>query len=342
VASIFRRLTENWKLKTLAFALAVLLWIVVSAEQVTTQWIGVPLEVQVTDPEYQLDRASLPREVEVRFSGAGRNLLDVAVRRPPLRLTVTNVVDEVVTATLDPRMVQVPAQIAVSAMDVRPSMIQLEFTRMETRVLPVSVRTEDLLGAGWALVDRLEVQPEEIRVSGPAERLTGLREVATQPFDITPADTVFERIVALDTTQLRGLDLSARRVRVAGRIDRVVERSVPNVPVDVGPGIAITPDRVEVRLRGPQRTVVGVQPETFRVAVAIDEIPTRIPPEGVPVPLRVDRLPLGVSGTVIPSQVRLFPAAVPEGAPPIGVPQGPPPPAPAEADTIPATPPDAG
>ena len=43
--SPLRFLTDNWQLKLLALALAVLLWVVVSAEQVTSQWIPVPLRI---------------------------------------------------------------------------------------------------------------------------------------------------------------------------------------------------------------------------------------------------------------------------------------------------------
>jgi hypothetical protein len=309
VASFFRRLTENWKLKTLAFALAVLLWVVVSADQVTTTWIGVPLEVQVTDPGYEIVTRDLPREVQVRFAGPGRDLLDLAIRRPPLRLTIREVDDREVWA-LDPRMVQIPGQVAVNPMDVRPGNVRLQFTRVDTRTVPVRVRLDDRLGAEWMIVDSLAAEPSGVRISGPAGSLAGISEVWTVPMEISPRDTLVDEVVPIDTVGLLGLTLSHSAVRVTGRLDRVVERTVTGVPVDVGPGIFIVPRQIDVSLRGPASVVGTVSPPFARVVVAVGEIPERVPPEGIELPLRLDRLRAGVQATLSPSTVRLYPDAI--------------------------------
>jgi YbbR domain-containing protein len=307
VASFFRRLADNWKLKVLAFALAVLLWVVVSADQVTSTWIGVPLEVQVTDPGYQVLTNDVPREVQVRFAGPGRDLLDLAIRRPPLRLTIPDV-DDRETWALDPRMVQIPGQVAVNALDVRPATVRLQFSRIDTRTVPVRVQVDDQLDGDWMVVDTLQAEPSGVRISGPAGSLAGIGEIPTRPVQLTGEDTVIDDVVPLDTTGLRGLTLSHHSVRVTGTLDRVVERTVP-VPVDVGPGIVISPRQVTVHLRGPASVVEGPLPFS-RVAVAVDELPVRVPPEGVMLPLRLDRLRAGVEATIEPSAVRLFPNAM--------------------------------
>jgi YbbR domain-containing protein len=327
VPSVFRRITANWKLKTLAFALAVLLWTVVSAEQVTSNWIWVPLEVQVTDPEYQVQAPEV-RDVQVRFTGPGRDLLDIAVRRPPLRLTIGNVDEESGSYALDPRMVQVPGQLAVNALDVRPSAIRLEFMRVDTRMVPVRVRVANQLGDEWAIVDTLHAEPDRVRVSGPLSRLAEVTELPTVPIELTPADTALERVVALDSAGLRGLTLSTRRVTVRGAVDRIVDRVIADVPIDVGSGVTIRPTGVDVHLRGPRRAVEAIDPAVFRVVVSLDEIPGRVPPEGVDVPLRVDRMRPGVQAVTRPAQVRLYPGGTQpdtlpgEGPVPIGVPAG--------------------
>lgn len=307
MASIIRRITENWKLKVLASSLAILLWVVVSAEQVTSNWIWVPLEVQVTDNAFQAQPSEV-RDVQVRFTGPGRDLLDLAVRRPPLRLTIGTVEDENGLYSLEPRMVQIPGQLSVSALDVRPATVQLSFTRIDRRTIPVRIRTSQQLGDEWAIVDTLRAEPDRIEVSGPAARLAGLDEIATFVVDIAPGDSVFERVVPLDTTGFQGLRLSARRVTVSGAVDRVVERTLADIPVDVGPGITISPTRVAVGIRGAAGAVQAIVPETFRVVISINEIPSRIPSGGVLVPLRVDRMRPGVEASTIPAQVRLFPS----------------------------------
>jgi YbbR domain-containing protein len=307
VAGLLRKLTQNWKLKLLAFALAILLWVVVSAEEVTSRWIDVPLQVRVTDPEYLLRAGVAPEEVSVRFSGPRRELVDLRFRRPPLVLNILDVEDERQVFTLQGRMVQVPTQLAVNVVDLQPSVVDLRFIRVDTRTFPVRVTLARELPEGWLLADTLTLRPARVRISGPDSRLNAIDTVRTLPITLPVADTAFELVAALDTSQFVGLRLSARRIEVAGRVDRVQERTYTSVPVSVGPGITIRPSTVDVRLRGPRRTVEQITPGELRVAIAIDSIPVRIPPEGLPVPLRVDRPRPGVQASIEPSGVRIYP-----------------------------------
>jgi YbbR domain-containing protein len=307
VASLFRGITDNWKLKMLAFALAVLLWVVVSAEQVTSSWVTVPLEVQLTDPDFRLTTTELPHEVQVRFTGPGRDLLDLALRRPPLRLTISDVKGPIENRTLDPRSVQVPTQLSVNAVEVRPSFVQLEFSQLSTVMLPVNVRVANRLGDEWAIVDSLRAEPARIRVSGPLEQVRALTSLPTRTVALTSGDTLFSRAVQIDTTGLSGLNIGTRTVQVEGRIDRLVERTITGKEVDVGPGIRIAPEEVNVTLRGPARVVGAVNAELFRIAISIAGIPTRIPDGGFAVPLRVDGLRPGIEATLSPSSVLILP-----------------------------------
>jgi YbbR domain-containing protein len=328
VAAALKALTRNWKLKLLAFALALLLWIVVSAEQVTSNWIPVPLEVYVADPSYRLVEGAAPREVEVRFAGPGRELWDLVIRRPPLRLTVTDVQRTTEVFPLDPRLVRLPTQLSVTAQDVRPPSVRLEFIRVATRAVPVRVPIAEGLPNGLTLVGGLQVRPTQIQVSGPAQRLGEIESITTRPLDLSAVDTSFTLQLDVDTTRLRGLDLATRQVRVSGEVDRVAERRFAPVPVDIGGGIDLRPREVEVRVVGPRSVIQQMTPDAFRVVVSIDSIPTRIPPEGIPVPLRVERLPEGVQAEVTPRTAQLFPVR------PVGVPAEPA--AAAPADTVPA------
>ena len=305
-----RSITANWKLKALAFALAVLVWMVITADQPTSGWFTVPLEVAVTDPNYRLEGGDVPEEVEVRFTGPGRDLFDLALRRPVFRLTVNDVEEEVEARALDPRMVQLSGQMSVNPVDVRPSAIQLQFTRIVSRTVPVQPQVAAELGEEWAIVDTLETDPATVRVTGPVRQIEEIETVPTLPFTLTSADTVIDDLVALDTASLPGIQLSTRSVRVTGRVDRVVQRTIEGVRVDVGPGIGILPQVVNVTLRGPAATVRDLSPQLFRVVISIDEIPPRIPQGGVLVPLRIDGLRPGVAATLNPAQVRLFPQTV--------------------------------
>ncbi|CAN5747817.1 hypothetical protein BH23GEM6_BH23GEM6_12620 [soil metagenome] len=308
MASVLHLFTNNWKLKLLAFTLAVLLWVVVSAEEVTNRWIDVPLQVRVTDPEYMLDTQTVPSEVSVRFSGPRRELIDLRFRRPPVVLNILDVDDVQQSFELHARMLQIPTQLAVTVVDMQPSAVNLRFTRVESRFYSVRVRLAEPLPPGWVLADSLVVQPGRIRVTGPEFRLAALDSLLTVPITLPRTDTAFNLTVPIDTSNLLGLRLSARRVQLSGRADELVEQIFSEVPISTGPGVMLSPATVDIRLRGPRRRVEALTPANFRVVVAIDTIPLRIPEAGILVPLRLERLPANVLGEISPAAARLFPS----------------------------------
>jgi hypothetical protein len=120
-----RRFTADWKLKLSALALAILLWVLVSAEQVTTQWIPVRVEAVVRDPGFVLAGAPEPAVVRVRFRGAGRELWEVALRPPTLVLHVRDA-GAARSFALEASMVEVPERFHVTATDVRPAVVRLD------------------------------------------------------------------------------------------------------------------------------------------------------------------------------------------------------------------------
>jgi len=125
VRHLLRRATAHWKLKLAALALAVLLWVVFTAEQVTTQWIPVPVEAVVRDPGYVLVGQPDPAVVRVRFRGPGRELWEVALRPPALVLPVRDV-GAARSFVVEASMVDVPERVRAVATDVRPAVVRLD------------------------------------------------------------------------------------------------------------------------------------------------------------------------------------------------------------------------
>lgn len=120
-----RRAASHWKLKLAALALAVLLWVVFSAEQVTSQWIPVRVEAVVHDPAYVLAGRPDPERVRVRFRGPGRELWEIALRPPTLVLPVRGVGAGRAFA-VEPSMVEMSERFRVVATDVRPGLVRLD------------------------------------------------------------------------------------------------------------------------------------------------------------------------------------------------------------------------
>lgn len=327
-----RWITHNWRLKLAALGLAVLIWAVVSSEQVTTQWIPVRIDPVVRDPEYVLGAAPEPAEVRVQFSGPGRELWELALDRPRLVLPLSNV-GERRAFPVDPSMLRIPAGLSVRVQDIRPAVVRVDLQRLASRVVPVRARIGSRSLRRWVVQGDLEVLPAEVRATGPADRLAELEGVTTRAFEIVPdeGDSTFQRQVELDAAGLEGLTVSRPRVQVRGAIDRRAERRVDEVQVYVPDGLAASPERVQVTLQGPQRVVGALAPAGLRAVVARDSLPAAVPAQGVEAGLVFDGLPPGVTARSTPLRVRVVPEP--------GAPAAPAPPAPADSQPAAAEPP---
>jgi hypothetical protein len=303
-----RGLTRDWKLKLLAFVLGVLLWVVVSAEQTTSGWVSVPVAVELRDADYRLEQDPQPAQVEVRFSGTMRELLELSTSRPRLVLPVPEVDQESQVFVVTPDMVRVRTGLAVAAHDVRPSTVRLFFDRVESRMVPVRVVVEREPTAPLALVGPPQSTPAAVRISGPAAMIGAVESVRTLPVDLADVEGTFIRTAELDTTGL-GLVRPARRtVQVTGRAERVLERIFTSVEVEIPGGLLAVPAAVEVRVVGPEAVVEGVAPGSFRVVLTAAALPERLPTTGALVPLRAEGLPEGLWVETRPAAVRILPA----------------------------------
>jgi hypothetical protein len=308
-------ITGNWRLKLSALALAVLIWAVVSAEQPTTQWIPVRVEAQVRDPDYVLAGPPDPVQVQVRFSGPGRELWELALDRPRLVLPVREGGDQR-TFPLEGGMVRVPPGLSVSVLEIRPQFARLELQRLASRVLPVRARVGAQSLQRYVIGDELEILPAEIRVTGPAERLAALDALTTLRFEIVPDDSTFSQEVQLDTTGMDDLSFNRTRVRVSGAVEVRSERVVSGVAVYVPDGLVARPARVEARVQGGRRTLQGIFAPALRAVVPRDSLPRTIPAEGVEAPVVFGGLPPGTSARATPLRVRVYPQGAPEAEEP--------------------------
>jgi hypothetical protein len=311
-----RLLTYNWRLKLSALGLAVLIWAVVSSEQVTSQWIPVRVDPVVRDPEYVLSGPTEPGEVRVQFTGPGRELWELALDRPTLVLPLSAVGDRR-AFPVDPSMLRIPSGLSVRVQDIRPAVVRVDLQRLASRVVPVRVRLGRRSLERYVVGEDLEILPAEVRVTGPADRLAELAFVDTERFEIVPtSDSTFERSAGIDTAGLPGLSFSRATVRVGGRFDVRAQRELGPLRVNVPDGLAATPAAVQVNVSGARRALAGVFPAALRAFVPRDSLPAALPAAGVDAPLVLDGLPPGVTARATPARVRVHPAgARPDSAP---------------------------
>lgn len=211
---LLARVLRNWPLKLAALVLSLLVWVLVSAEETTSELVGVQLDLAL--PPTVALAAPLP-PVRALVSGPGREILKLYATPLVIRAAPPANPGARWRLEIAPSDVAVTPAAAVSILDVQPREVLIELERLARRSLPVALRGP-APGTGVTL-DSLALTPALVEVSGPRARVAELDSVATESLDVRDAGP-FERRLAVDTTAYPLLRFEPRTVLVKGRLRR--------------------------------------------------------------------------------------------------------------------------
>ena len=229
MGGVIRFLTENWALKLAAIALAVLLWLAVRAgTPKRTTFRNVPVEVDLRDPGWRLMGEPLPPTVSVTVTGPTGELLALTADPPRIVLPVERVNDSTETQVVGLQWLRMPAGLDRTRIErLSPDTIRLRYERLESRTLPVQVRTRGDLPEGLALALPITTNPAAVEVRGPNSLLQGVDSVPLHPVDISGLTAATNVPTTVDTAALEGLRVRPTEINVILRV----------LPIDSQPGL---------------------------------------------------------------------------------------------------------
>ena len=208
-------LFRNWPLKVGALTLSTILWVYVAAEQPTSKFIDVQVELDLP-PELALARPA--PQVRAAVTGPWREVTKLYDSPLIVHLAVpASAGPPRWQAVLVPSDIQVPHEARVTIQDVEPRGIELDIDRVVRRDVPVAVRATVEPEAGFALVRPVAVTPATVRISGPRALVAAVDSFMTEAIEIRGVTGPFERVVPLDTVGHALLRVSPREVTVSGR-----------------------------------------------------------------------------------------------------------------------------
>jgi YbbR domain-containing protein len=279
-------------LKFLSIALAALLWLVVSGEQIVERALRIPLEF-----------TNLPTHLEM--VGDTPTVVDVRVRGSSGALSRISTGDLV--AVLDLRTARtgrrlfhlagsdVRTPFGVDVVQVNPSNVAVEFEESAAKIVPVVPAIEGDPADGY-VVGTITASPATVEVVGPVSALTNLTEAITEPVTVAGASALVRESVTVGVpdpmVRLRSPQSAVVTVDVAAA---PVDRRVEDVAV-IGKGAAtrtlrISPNSVAVVLRGAQQMLDSMAPSMLEASVDLEglgqgqyQLPVRVvPPQHVTV-----------------------------------------------------------
>jgi YbbR domain-containing protein len=290
-------------LKVLSVTLAVLLWMVVSGDEIVERGLRVPLELSQVPAGLEL-LGEIPATVDVRVRGASGTLsrvdagdvvavLDLRTARSGRRLF-----------PLGPDHVRVP--FGVEVVQVMPSAVAMAFEVSASRQVPIVPAVDGRPAPGY-VVGQLTADPKAVEVIGPESAVKRATEVLTEPVSITGAKAHVKETVVLGLLDPSLRLKTARSATVTVQIvPAPLERTLRHQPVHLR-NLALTleaqavPSAVELTLRGDRDALnrldademvafvdlaglgPGQYPLTVRVDSSLDVGVTRIEPTSVQV-----------------------------------------------------------
>jgi YbbR domain-containing protein len=239
-------------LKLISLILAVLLWLVVSGEQVGERALRIPLEFTNLPANLELV-GDAPDTVDVRVRASSGSIsrisagdlvamIDLRAARPGRRLF--HVTDD-----------DVRRPTGVEVVQVNPSSVAISFERSATRTVPVVPSVEGEPAEGF-VVGTVTANPPTVEVAGPATALRQLTEAITDPVSVDGASGPVEEAVTIGVTDPLLRLSSPQNARVNVEIlPAPAEWTVSKIPVTIRNGArnaVVTPAAVTAVVRGPR------------------------------------------------------------------------------------------
>jgi YbbR domain-containing protein len=180
-------ITDNWGLKLLSLAVAVLLWLATVGEPESATVIAVPVQYR-----------NIPTNLEV--SSEMRESAYVEVRGPSGRLSGSSLANTVVvidlasenrpgerTYSIQAENVKLPS--GVQFLRAVPAQIRIRLEYQVSREVPVVVRYAGPAPEGLRIVSQ-EITPQLVRILGPESRVNAIDRVQTDPIELTAVEGI--------------------------------------------------------------------------------------------------------------------------------------------------------
>ena len=187
------KLFENWLLKLVSLAFAIVLWFFVMGERRLEVAYIVPIEYRGLAQELMIAN-EVPSSVDVRISGPRALLMNLSSSDISIAVDLRQLSAGVTSFKRLEESLNIPTGLKVTR--VSPSYVDVKLERVREKKVPVVVSLTGVPAESF-MVDRFVVNPQKVPVSGAESELKAVSEVSTEGIDLTGVRESFSQTVAL-------------------------------------------------------------------------------------------------------------------------------------------------
>lgn len=280
VEKLLRRIfLEDWSLKLLSLAIAIVLWLLVTGQnQPVTAHVNVQLNfIRPSSLEISNDP---PRTVDVMLTGSRNKLDDLTSLDLVATVDISDQrAGERVLRLADKAQISLPQGIKVDGF--QPSAIPIRLEEIVERQVNVEAKIEGKPAEGFEVYS---VYPNKgsVAVRGPASRVNALQKVTTESIWLAGHKESFTAAnVAIDVPDPK-VDLLEPVVNVHVEIgEHRIEKNFSGVSVTTAQGGKVQPATTSVTLLGMASLINALKPEEVKIVLDGDLAPRLEIPEAL-------------------------------------------------------------
>lgn len=267
---------EDWSLKLLSLAIALVLWLLVTGQnQPVTAHVNVQLNF-IRPPSLEISNDP-PRTVDVMLTGSRNKLDDLTTLDLVATVDISDQrAGERVLRLADKAQISLPQGVKVDGF--QPSAIPVRLEPIVERQVSIEPKLEGQAADGYEVY---AVRPNKgsVTLRGPETRVLALQKVQTESIWLAGhKESFLATNVAIDVPDPK-VDLLDPVVNVEVDIgERRVERSISGVAVTAADGNRVQPASAAVTVLGPSRLVDSLKAEDLKVVVDGNGPTLQLPP----------------------------------------------------------------
>jgi YbbR domain-containing protein len=267
---------EDWSLKLLSLAIAIVLWLVVTGQnQPVTAHVNVQLNF-IRPPSLEISNDP-PRTVDVMLTGSRNKLDDLTTLDLVATVDISDQRSgERVLRLADKAQIALPQGVKVDGF--QPSAIPVRLEPIVERQVPIEAKLEGKAADDYEVYS---VRPDKgsVTVRGPESHVIGLQKVQTESVLLTGHKESFTATsVAIDVADAK-VDVVDPVVNVEVEIgERRTEKSYPGVAAEAADGGHVQPASASVTLLGPASMLDSLQPADLKIVVDQNGSRLELPP----------------------------------------------------------------
>jgi hypothetical protein len=261
----FAKATENWHVKVLSVALAIILFVFHRISLLEDRFFSAPLQIETNGN--MVPASSYPRMVRVTLRGEANSIYPILEDDIEAYLDLTRYTMEgSYRAPVQVRKKGTALGVEPLEIGVDPMEVSVELDQKISKYVPLAPSFQGYLEPGYELVS-YTLAPTQVVADGPLRLMSGLSELFTDFIELGGRSDDFTAIVRIMNRDpllvIRGDGMTEFRGLVRKSI---MIRSFENLPVSLrglNENFTTTPpeEAVSIRLEGPQNELEPYQPE---------------------------------------------------------------------------------